>query len=404
MPVNLHPVTDEQLMSYLDGELPVMAAQAVAGHLGSCRDCQALAGELQGVTRLMQNWSVPEPSPALQLPAFEQERAKRPLRWAERFSLILQRPAVVIPASLAALILLFWPRLQRVKEAEPKVGVQQELEQGLAMRDVASQSERGSTALYDLAAPPAQSRQRIAREVTPASSELQQLLVRRAQISLETDRFDFVRQQIEQIAARHQGYFESISASSTDGQTHTLDGTLRIPATQLENVLGNLRKLGRVESESQQTEDVTRGSVDREARLRNLRETEQRLKEILRARTGKLSDVLAVEEQINSIRGQIEIQEAEQRSLAGRVALASVQVKVEEVYKQRVQVDKGFGLTRFRNAAVKGYQLAVDLVTGVLIFLLTYGPVLLLLVPLMLLIFRKWKRLNRLSAKQRSGT
>ena len=50
----------------------------------------------------------------------------------------------------------------------------------------------------------------------------------------------------------------------------------------------------------------------------------------MKERTGKLSDVLAVEEQISNVRGQIEGAQAEQKNLAGRVRYASLEVTITE--------------------------------------------------------------------------
>lgn len=58
MSVNIHPVSEEQVMEYLDGELLFEEAQNVAEHLATCRECQALAAELQRVSRALQLWQV----------------------------------------------------------------------------------------------------------------------------------------------------------------------------------------------------------------------------------------------------------------------------------------------------------------------------------------------------------
>src|ERR1017187_9365841 len=53
-----HPIEREELMAYLDGELPVDRAGIAAGHLERCRECQSLAADLQGVSRRLMEWQV----------------------------------------------------------------------------------------------------------------------------------------------------------------------------------------------------------------------------------------------------------------------------------------------------------------------------------------------------------
>ena len=72
------------------------------------------------------------------------------------------------------------------------------------------------------------------------------------------------------------------------------------------NIWPAVEMLGRVERESQSGEEVTRQHEDLVARLKNCRDTEQRLRQILQQRTGNLSDVLEVEEEIGRVRGEID--------------------------------------------------------------------------------------------------
>jgi len=140
----------------------------------------------------------------------------------------------------------------------------------------------------------------------------------------------------------------------------------------------DLRKLGRVESETQSAEDVTAQYVDLNARLLNARNTEQRLTDLLRQRTGKLADVLAVETEITRVRGEIERMEAERKNLVNRVGFATVTTTVVEDYKAQLQMVPHSTSGRIRNAAVEGYRTMVEGVVGLVLFLLSYGPSLLL--------------------------
>jgi anti-sigma factor RsiW len=58
MSKNNHPIEQEELMAYLDGELPVDRAGTAAGHLEHCRECQGLAADLQSVSRRMMEWEI----------------------------------------------------------------------------------------------------------------------------------------------------------------------------------------------------------------------------------------------------------------------------------------------------------------------------------------------------------
>ena len=154
--------------------------------------------------------------------------------------------------------------------------------------------------------------------------------------------------------------------------------TLRVPASQLDATLAEIRNLGRVESEQQGGEEVTQQVVDLDARLANSRNTEQQLDDILRHRTGKITDVLEVEREIDRVRGDIERMEAERKSLGDRIDFATIHVWINEEYKAHLDQSAPSTLARLRNAAIEGYRNVADSVTSIALFLLSYAPVVIL--------------------------
>ncbi len=148
-------------------------------------------------------------------------------------------------------------------------------------------------------------------------------------------------------------------------------------------------------NESQRAEEVTSRYIDVDARLKNARNTEQRLIEILGERTGKLSDVLTAEEQIARVRQQIEVTEAEQKDLVNQIALASIQIRANEDYLQPLRAEDG-ALTRLRNASVQGIHNAVSGIFAVVLWLLSMGPSLLLITAILFFPVRwVWRRSRR---------
>jgi hypothetical protein len=205
-----------------------------------------------------------------------------------------------------------------------------------------------------------------------------------------------VRDRIEAILKGHRGYIGALGVTAPDGAARTLEATLRVPADQLEAVTTELRTLGRVESESQSGEEVTRQYVDLEARLTNAKNTEQRLTDLLRQRTGKLADVLAVEKEIDEVREKIERMEAEKKGLANRVDFGTLTVKVNEDYKAQIQVLPSSFLTSFQNAAVEGYRSMIQGLVSVIVVVLSYGPSVLIWAGLLFFPARiAWRKLRR---------
>jgi hypothetical protein len=357
----------EELMAYLDGE----ASADVAAHLEGCRDCQTLAGELRGVSARLRAWEVEPPGAGLDRrvrAALAPERKVHGRRW---WPWALGTAGVF---AIALLTIQLW--VDRARQAQE-----------------ATRLTAPTVALYDQESKAALPR-RISRiaEQQLAAAPGAPMIARTAQIALTTAEFDKARAALDDILRRHQGYFGNVNLRAPDGVTRSLEATLRVPANQLDAALAEVRRLGRVESESQTGEEVTAQYVDLEARLANARHTEQRLTDLLNRRTGNLADVLAVEKELDNTRGEIERMEAEEKALTNRVEFANLAVTMTE--GAAAQPDSST-LARFRRAALDGYQSLVGGIVGVAVFLLAWAPGILFWGGLMYLAYRAVRSLVR---------
>jgi hypothetical protein len=208
------------------------------------------------------------------------------------------------------------------------------------------------------------------------------------------------RAALDKLLDQHHGYPAQLNINTPENSARSVQASLRIPAPELPAALADLRKLGRVQGESQSGEEVTQQHADLVARLKNARETEQRLIAILEQRTGKVEEVLKVEEQISNTRGEIERMEAEQKALEHRVDFASVDVQLSDEYKAQLNPPSTPVGTRLHNAFVAGIRNAADSLLAIVLFFEEYGPVLviwlaLLGAPLLLL----WRRYRAVSSQ-----
>lgn len=396
-----HPVNQEELMAYLDGELPVERAGALAAHLKECPECQSLAADLRAVSERLMAWQV-EPSPARLGEKITQEAKAQPKESASDKSLSgsRERPRRAVwrwalgfsaaGATLIFLVAIALPNLLRSRQAAnrlvPSVSPA-EISTGPSAGKWGGNGGNGNQPL------------RVFRKIEPnAATASQPMIARTAQLDLITKDFDGARAGVERIVREHQGYITKLDVSGATGAARSMTATLRIPASQLQAALDELKKVARVVQESQSGEEVTRQYADLNARLSNARVTEERLNSILRNRTGKVSEVLEVEQEISRVRGEIERMEAERRSLETRVNYATIEVSLSEDYKAEMNVAPASTSTELWNAAVAGYRSLVNSALGLVMAILQYGPAILFWVALFFwparLAWRKWRTLG----------
>lgn len=263
---------------------------------------------------------------------------------------------------------------------------------------VSPRASRKMTEVSSLSASLGDSGQEAAKEKAE-SRILAPMIARSVALSIVVKDCVAARATLESLLARHGGYAADLAVSADPNSPRSLQASLRIPAGELAEAIPELRALGTVESESQKGEEVTQQHSDLVARLKNSRETELRLQAILQQRTGKMSDVLEVEQEISRVRGEIEGMESEQKALEHRVNFASVDLRLGEEY--HAQLATPSLANRFRNATVGGFQSAADTVVAMVIFCMNYGPSILLWLAILFLPARLlWKRTKGMMVKE----
>jgi hypothetical protein len=128
-------------------------------------------------------------------------------------------------------------------------------------------------------------------------------------------------------AIRGLGGYVGASTTSNEGDRPLARITYRIPVDRWEEALAALRAIDgpstKVVVEQTEAVEVTGQIVDLEARIRNLRSSEVALQGIA-AKAGKISDVLEVQAQLTTVRGEIEQLTAQVTELGNRADLATL--------------------------------------------------------------------------------
>ena len=440
MNTTTHPVAPEEIMALLDGELSPDRAQLLSAHVESCADCQNVKESLDGTSRKLTSWSIGQPKyldeGALVAKACETSSNQRT---RGRFSRLGQTPSrnwVWAPAWSAGLVLVVFLVMlggMLVTHKAERLGsaiMPQRVEPrdmspdnahaakaagggGRGNHDHATRVNRGSSnstidGQGSLGMVQALSREMdmsaTTEEVPEHGVQNAPLIARTVSLSVVVKDFDAGRASLDAVLARHHGYAASLNVSTPLGAARMLEASLRIPAPQLEAALHEVKSLGRVEGESQNGEEVTAQHSDLVARIKNDRETELRLQDILRTRTGKVKDVLDVEQEIARVRGEIEQMEGEQKTLEHRVAFATIDLKLAEEYKAQLNAPAPSVLMQLRNASINGFRNAFESLLALVLFLAESGPSLLLWLGLVgIPAWCLWRRYRRIPFRSLAG-
>ena len=164
----------------------------------------------------------------------------------------------------------------------------------------------------------------------PASDPAGAMLVRHGEATVEVRHIDDAVATIRQTAQQFGGFVANTTIRNGRDEQPSAVLEIRVPTAQFDAALGALRALGQVETITANAEDVGEEYVDLGARAANARRVEARLVEMLASRTGKLSDVLTVEQELARVRQEIERHDARLRYLERRASLSSLNVTLHQ--------------------------------------------------------------------------
>jgi hypothetical protein len=176
----------------------------------------------------------------------------------------------------------------------------------------------------------------------------------------------------EVLVAKYGGFVAESSLQKSDTQV-LATAVLRVPAAKVTQLMNDLAGLGTITSRSSGSEDVTSQYIDIQARLKVLRAEEEQLVGFLKKATN-IKDMLAVQEQLRTVRTQIEQYEGQQRYMDNATSLATITARLVQMTEAFV-APRGFGSAFVQSLARFGHGLAAfwTWFGGSVVFITFYG-------------------------------
>lgn len=170
-------------------------------------------------------------------------------------------------------------------------------------------------------------------QTSQAAYEVQErAIIRTGRVRLGVEEFDSARDRIVSIAESRGGFVAGSEqrVERSDGQTWT-EGTVtvRVPSGAFASAFRAVKNEGEVVRSSSSSEDVSDQLVDLEARITNLENRRDRLRQLYEE-ADSTDETLRVGRELSQVQEEIERLRAKQRSLQDRVAYGTITVELTE--------------------------------------------------------------------------
>jgi len=173
----------------------------------------------------------------------------------------------------------------------------------------------------------------------PVANTVDRSIVKTGEITVEVDNVAETTGSIRALALQLDGY---VSSSSQGDLQESAMLTMRIPADRFDDAVQGIHDLGgEVKAEATREDDITTTVVDTEARLANLKAAEESYRALLE-KAEKIEDILAIQNQLFQVRGEIESIQAQLEYLNDQADMATLTVTVIPVPQPVEQVSEDF--------------------------------------------------------------
>ena len=170
---------------------------------------------------------------------------------------------------------------------------------------------------------------RIARRGRAEDTFAKRTIIKTGTLLIHVDDVDEGLARVQEVVAAQGGELVKVERRKYEDDDSCVVA-LRVPAGRFDAAISSAQKIGKVVELVVEAEDVTEKYVDLQMRLDNQVKARDRFIEILKTRTGKLEDVVAVQREINDTTEEIERLAGKILYLQNRAAFSTIYITLQK--------------------------------------------------------------------------
>lgn len=224
--------------------------------------------------------------------------------------------------------------------------------------------------------------------------EYSKKIVKNGNINVEVENLTTSEDIVSKWVTKYEGYISNTYSTKT-----LISITAKIPTAKFDEAMNEVGTFGKVVNRSIYTDDVTDQYYDLETRLKNRKILQSKLQDYLKS-AKDISELLKIENQLNSVTSEIESMESQFKNLNTRIDYATINV---ECFLPENTTEDGFDTPDFGNELSDFGHKALYFFSGfgiAILYIIIFGvPIILLAAILFWVSFGKLGLVKKLFKK-----
>ncbi|HEV8070259.1 MAG TPA: DUF4349 domain-containing protein [Planctomycetaceae bacterium] len=216
----------------------------------------------------------------------------------------------------------------------------------------------------------------------PSEELSRRKVIYNAAIDLAVERLSDAAASLDNLVKQHHGLLAESEISSNPHAPRTATWRLRVPVDRFADFVSQVTKLGEPLRNKTGSEDITDKYFDFQVRIENKKVQVERLQKIIKEQTGKISELLEAERELNRVTTELEQLKGTVNLWDNQVALATVNITMHERREPVVADSRSFASSvsvTFRSS-VENLLAFLQAVALVLVAIAPWAPLIALLV------------------------
>lgn len=218
-------------------------------------------------------------------------------------------------------------------------------------------------------------------------------LIKTFQITIEIKNNINIKSIIDDELDKYNGIIENFNSYSYHNDELAYDFKIKLPVEKANDFITYIKTLGIVKSENSSTSDVIEQYQDNKNRLENLYIRRDRLRQMMKVKTEKLADIIAVDRELSNVQLEIERLEKNNQTIDRNVEYSTLnlsvlpEVKIQDLRNQNWQFNTSWAIAV--NKLILFTQKTIDFIFTSIVF----SPIIILAFALFYIV-NKYRKKN----------
>lgn len=214
--------------------------------------------------------------------------------------------------------------------------------------------------------------------------DVERKITKNYQLSMTTKDLETYLKELNTLIDSNKGYIQNSNDNLGETSYRYANLSIKIPSDVVEGFIEKLNDIGKINSKSLNTNDITNSYNQTESMLKSLKTQEQRLLELI-DEAENVSDLITIESQLSNVRADIQYYTQTIEEYNNQISYSLIELNVNEIKDSTIYVEDNF-INKMVNTFFDAINGVIYFIQGLILMIISIWPFIVIGILIFLLI------------------